>query len=126
MPRHSLNAVSIIAIVCLPACLFAQPVVRVLEPTANSATAAPTVALKGVASCWRPCAPDLPFPVAFLLLQFRVGRPRGPSPHDPRWLREDILQKLLQNLLYQFREFAESRFHVAAKMHAQRAAVAVG
>src|ERR1019366_4063021 len=80
----------------------------------------------GAASCWRPCAPDLPFPVAFMLLQFRVGRARDPSPHDPRWLREDILQKLLQNLLYQFREFAESRFHVAAKMHAQRAAVAVG
>src|ERR1017187_10450172 len=50
MPRHSLNAVSIIAIISLPACLFAQPVVRVLEPTANSATATPTVSLKGVAA----------------------------------------------------------------------------
>ena len=50
MPRHSLNAVSVIAIISLPACLFARPVVRVLEPTANSATAAPTVALKGVAA----------------------------------------------------------------------------
>ena len=32
----------------------------------------------------------------------------------------------LQNLLYQFHEFAESRFHVAAEVYAQRAAIAVG
>src|SRR6266403_916405 len=32
----------------------------------------------------------------------------------------------LQNLLYQFREFAETCFHVAAEVHAQRPALAVG
>jgi uncharacterized repeat protein (TIGR01451 family) len=50
MSRHSLNAVFIIAVTSLPACLSAQPVVRLLEPSTNSATSAPTVALKGVAA----------------------------------------------------------------------------
>jgi astacin len=49
-----LIAVFIIAVMSLPAYLFAQPVVRVLEPSAHSATSAPTVSLKGVAAADSP------------------------------------------------------------------------
>jgi uncharacterized repeat protein (TIGR01451 family) len=50
MSRHSLHAVFTIAAVSLPACLSAQPVVRLLQPSAHSATSAPTVLLQGVAA----------------------------------------------------------------------------
>src|SRR6202521_5635814 len=43
-------------------------------------------------------------------------RARGPSPHDAR----------LQNLFYQFCEFGETCFHIAAEVHAQRPTLAVG
>ena len=36
------------------------------------------------------------------------------------------LQHDLQNLLYQFGEFTETRFHIAPQVHAQRPAIAVG
>lgn len=39
-----------VAVISLPACLSAQPVVRILEPSAQSGTSAPTVTLKGVAA----------------------------------------------------------------------------
>jgi uncharacterized repeat protein (TIGR01451 family) len=54
MSRHSINAAFITAIVSLPACLSAQPVVRVLAPSANSSTSAPAVALRGVAAADSP------------------------------------------------------------------------
>ncbi|HXM39644.1 MAG TPA: M12 family metallopeptidase [Bryobacteraceae bacterium] len=44
----------IIAAVCLPVCLSAQPVVRLLEPSSQSAVSAPTIALKGVAAADSP------------------------------------------------------------------------
>ena len=50
MSRHSLHAVFTIAVVSLPACLSAQPVVRLLQPSTHSATSAATVLLQGVAA----------------------------------------------------------------------------
>ena len=50
MSLHSVNAVCIVALAALPACLAAQPVVRILQPSTNAATSAPAVALKGIAA----------------------------------------------------------------------------
>lgn len=54
MLRHSRYAVLIIALAALPASLLAQPVVRILEPSAHSATSAATISLKGVAAADAP------------------------------------------------------------------------
>jgi uncharacterized repeat protein (TIGR01451 family) len=50
MSRHFITHILITAAVALPSYLSAQPVVRILEPFAQSATSAPTIALKGVAA----------------------------------------------------------------------------
>jgi uncharacterized repeat protein (TIGR01451 family) len=50
MLRHFLNHILITAAISLPACLSAQPVVRILEPSAQAATSAATVSVKGVAA----------------------------------------------------------------------------
>src|SRR5208283_262102 len=49
MSRHSIYTVLIIPFVLVPACL-AQPVVRILEPMAQTATSSATVSVKGVAA----------------------------------------------------------------------------
>ena len=46
MSRYCIYAV----LISLPVCLHAQPVVRVLEPSAHSATSAPAVSVQGVAA----------------------------------------------------------------------------
>jgi len=50
MYRHLLVEAIIVAALSFPAFLSAQPVVRILEPSAQSGTSAPTVLLKGVAA----------------------------------------------------------------------------
>ncbi len=49
MSRHSIST-AILPFVFLPACLSAQPVVRLLEPAAHSSTTSPTVSVSGVAA----------------------------------------------------------------------------
>ncbi len=50
MSRRFLHTSFIIAILALPACLSAQPVIRIVEPSTHSATSEATISIQGVAT----------------------------------------------------------------------------
>ncbi len=50
MSRRSLQAFFIIAILALPACLSAQPVIRITDPSTHSVTSAAAISIQGVAT----------------------------------------------------------------------------
>jgi len=56
MCRHSPTTLFVIVALALPACLSAQPAIRVLDPPVHSVTSAATVSIRGVAGSVTPIA----------------------------------------------------------------------